>query len=294
LVIYANDIGGSGLASAAITINGQRLDAQQITVSPNSVSFVPLDPLSGTNTVRATIYDAAGNATSTTFTFSVDENAANGLITSLTHNATRDFQEGDRVTVYMRAQPGGRASFDVLGDNNRIVARNIAMTEEVTAGRYRGSYTIPPALGDSQLIIRGRFVDVNGDVATLDATAPVTLLGGGGGGGNVGNNTEAVTITSPLEEDRVTSPLTIRGTADPNATVEVSLRAEGVRYYVFEYREELGAQQIQASTRGTWTTQPITLPRPKNVSGLKYVITAVQIDNAGRRSQPVSVTVNAR
>jgi hypothetical protein len=288
IVLYANDIGGSGLASATITINGQRVDAQQITVSPNNVSFIPDQPLQGTNVVRATVYDAAGNATTTAFTFTTDENAANGLITSLTHNGTRALQGGDRVTVFMAAQPGGRASFDVLGDNNRIVARNIALTEEATPGRYRGTYTIQQNVTDANLTIRGRFTDLNGDVATLDATSSVQLLGGGQNAAN------SVTISTPLENDTVASPLTVRGTAVPGATVEVSVRAEGVRYYIFDYKEELGTQQVQANTVGNWTTQAFTLPRPRNVSGLKYVVTAVQIDAAGQRSEPVITTVTAR
>jgi hypothetical protein len=287
VVIYANDIGGSGLASATVTVNGQRLDAQQITVSPNNISFIPDLPLQGTNTVRASVYDAAGNATTTNFTFTVDENAANGLITSLTHNGTRALQGGDRITVSMAAQPGGRASFDVLGDNNRVVARNIALTEEATPGRYRGSYTIQPTVNDAQLTIRGRFTDINGDVATLDATSSVQLLGGA-------NAANEVTITTPLDNDTVASPLTVRGTAAPGATVEVSVRAEGVRYFIFDYKEELGTQQVQANTVGNWATQAINLPRARNVSGLKYIVTAVQIDAAGQRSEPVIATANAR
>jgi hypothetical protein len=72
------------------------------------------------------------------------------------------------------------------------------------------------------------------------------------------------------------------------------VRAEGVRYYILDYREELGTQQVQANTVGNWATQAITLTRPRNVSGLKYVVTAVQIDAAGQRSEPVTTTVSAR
>jgi hypothetical protein len=175
-----------------------------------------------------------------------------------------------------------------LGDNNRIVARNIALTEEATPGRYRGTYTIQQNVTDANLTIRGRFTDLNGDVATLDATSSVQLLGGGQNAAN------SVTISTPLENDTVASPLTVRGTAVPGATVEVSVRAEGVRYYIFDYKEELGTQQVQANTVGNWTTQAFTLPRPRNVSGLKYVVTAVQIDAAGQRSEPVITTVTAR
>lgn len=294
IVISANDIGGSGLTGAAITINNQRVPAEQVTVSPNSVSFIPPQPLTGQTTVRATVYDAAGNQASTTFTFFVDENADTGAINTLTHNATRALQAGERVVVEMTATPGGRAFFDVLGDNQRLVARNVPMTE-IARGRYRGSYTVQDAtleggVADARLFIRGRFTDVDGVTSTADATAPVELIGGAPD--IVANN--AVAITTPTANERVATPLTVRGTASPNATVEVSVRAEGVRYYIFEYKQELGTQQVQAGPNGTWATAPITLPRPKNVSGLKYVITVVQVDEANRRSEPVTLSVDAR
>lgn len=303
IVIRASDLGGSGLASAQITVNGQRLSAQDITISQNAVSFSPPESATGAIEVSATIYDAAGNAARSTFSFVVDGDADTGVITSITHNATRALGVGERVTVSMRATPGGRATFDVLGDNNRLVRRNVAMTE-IGNGLYRGSYTIQGSAApdntttnavpiDSQLTIRGRFVDTNGQVSTSDATAPVDLVRDSDIDNNGRADTE-LTITTPAETDRIASPLTVRGTSSPNATVEVSVRAEGTRYLVLEYSEELGAQQVQANANGTWTTQAINLPRPRNVTGLRYIITATEIDAANRRSEPVTLTVNAR
>ena len=291
IVIYANDIGGSGLASANVSINGQRLQPEEITVSPNSVSIVPVEPISGQTSVRATIFDAAGNSASTNFSFTADGNNptgnnGTGLIGSVTHNATRALYPGDRVSVIITAPAGGRAWFDVLGDGDRVISRNIPLTEDAAGGRYRGSFTIPDTVNDLELNIRGRYEDTGGGIDVVDATAPIQLAGG------ATNASTRINITTPRDEDTVGSPLTVRGNATPGATVEVSIRAEGVRYYIFEYKEELGTQQIQANNNGSWATQAIALPRPRNVSGLKYVITAVQIDNAGRRSEPVTVTVN--
>lgn len=295
IVISANDIGGSGLSRASVTLNNQRLSDEQITVSPNGISFIPPAPLDGPTTIRATVFDAAGNSAATILSFFVDENADTGAITTLTHNATRALQAGERLVVQMTATPGGRAFFDVLGNNQRLVARNVPMTE-IAAGRYRGSYTVQDATleggaEDARLFIRGRFTDVNGVTATTDATAPVDLLGGAP---DVLANNE-VSITAPAANDRIASPLTVRGTASPNATVEVSVRAEGTRYLVFEHKQELGTQQVQAGPNGVWMTAPITLPRvPRGVAGLRYVITVSQIDAANRRSEPITLAVEAR
>lgn len=303
IVIRASDLGGSGLASATVSVNGQRLSAQDITISRNAVSFTSPQTETGAVDVVATVFDAAGNGTRSAFSFVVDGNADTGDITSITHNATRALSVGERIVVSMRATPGGRATFDVLGDNNHLVRRNVAMTENAN-GLYRGSYTIQgatpqdntgaPALPvDSQLTIRGRFVNANGQVSTSDATAPIDLVRDD----DIDNNGRAdntLTITSPLETDRAASPLTIRGTASPDSTVEVSLRAEGTRYLVLEYSEEMGAQQVQVGANGTWTTPPINLLRPRNVSGLRYIITATEIDASNHRSEPVTLTVTAR
>ena len=52
--------------------------------------------------------------------------------------------------------------------------------------------------------------------------------------------------------------------------------------------------QVRVNRNGKWQTDAITLPRPRNVTGLRYEITATQTDNAGRTSDPVKVTVRAQ
>jgi hypothetical protein len=284
IVVYANDIGGSGLSRAKAYINGQEVPAEAITVSPTSVSIVPLEPLSGQVSVRVNVADAAQNSASTTFAFFADTAGGNNLITSVTHNATRALQPGDRVLVSITAPAGGRAAIDLLGGNNRIVAQNVPATE-IAEGRYRATYTIQANTPEAQLYVRARFTDAAGRVSTSDAVAPVVLTG---------DTTGPVTVSGPVEGDRVATPLVVRGRANPNATVEVSVTAQGVRYFIFEYKNELGTQQIQADARGEWATAPLNLPKPTNVSSLTYVITATQTDAGGRRSDPVTVNVLPR
>jgi hypothetical protein len=284
IVVYANDIGGSGLARATAVINGQPVSPEEISVSPTSVSIVPNRPLAGQVTVRVNVADAANNSASTTFSFFADTMGGTNFITSVTHNATRALQPGDVVQVSISAPAGGRASIDVVGSNNRVVAQNIPATE-IAAGRYRANYTIQANTTEPQLLLRARFVDATGRISAADAAAPVALTG---------DTTGPVTIVLPLESDRVASPLVIRGRANPNATVEIAVTAQGVRYFVFEYKTELATQQVQADLRGEWATPPINLPRPNNVSNITYSITAAQTDAAGRRSEPVTVTVAPR
>ena len=286
IVVYANDIGGSGLAKATATINGAPVSPEAITVSPTSISITPLQPLAGQTTVRVNVADAANNSATTTFSFFANTTGTGALITSVTHNATRALAANERVSVVIAASEGGRASLDILGAGGRVVAAGIPATE-ISPGRYRATYTIQPNAADVQLLLRARFTDVAGRVATSDATAPVVLAG---------DTTAAapVVVTVPLEGDRVASPLVIRGRATPNATVDVSVVATGVRLYVFEYRNDLGAQQVQANARGEWQTAPIILPSPNNVANLRYTISATQTDDAGRQSPPVTLSVLPR
>lgn len=318
IVINATDVGGSGLGGATVSFNGRSVATEDITVSSNSVSVIAPNNLSGQVSVVVSVSDRAGNQARRTFSYFVSGNGGNGSgnggnnsgngIISLTHNATRDMQPGDRVTVNLRAAAGGSASFDVLGSDNSVLLRNVRMTETAD-GRYRGTFSIPS--GDaSQLSIRGRFTDANGQVSTEETTAPIILNGNGNAGnGNAGsdngtnngdagndvnNNQAPLTISTPGDGATVGRTLTVRGAAEANATVEVSVVAQGTRYLIFEYSNDLGTQQVQANSRGAWTTNAINLPAPANVSNLKYMVTATQTDGSNRRSEPVTITVTPR
>lgn len=294
IVINATDVGGSGLSSAAVTLNGVAVLPEDITISTNSITIISPEPLNGQVTVNATISDRAGNQVRRNFSFFAADNGTSpgsNVIRSLTTNATRNTQSGDRITVDMRAPIGGTASFDVLGDNRTIVLRNVRMNE-VADGRYRGTFTVPST--ESTLYVRGRFVNANGSSSSLDASAPIYVVDGTGTDNNGNDNIGRVSITSPRETDRVGTAVTITGRADPYATVDVSVVAQGVRYYILEYSNDLGTQQVQADASGNWSTGSIELPRPNNVSNLRYAITAIQTDDANRRSDPVTVTVTPR
>jgi hypothetical protein len=180
----------------------------------------------------------------------------------------------------MTATPGGRATFDVLSEDNRVLSQSITMTQ-ISPGRYRGAYTIQGTRDAGQLRIVGHFVDNNNQLTTREATSMVRVLAGA---------PTLVTITSPTQGAAVDSPLVIRGRASARALVDVSVRVEGTQFVIFKYVDELGTQQIQADRNGNWVTQPIELPRPR-VSNLRYVVTVVQTDAANRQSEPVSVTV---
>ena len=283
ITITTDDLGGSDLAPSTITItnNGQTFETQA-TVAQNSLRAVSPRTLSGRVSVSAEVMDEAGNMTTTNFSFTV-QGGGNGEIDSVFHNANRVLQDGDVLTVDMIAEPDGRATFDLIDANNRTIVANNAMTE-VGVGRYRGTYTIRERDG-GQLRVVGRFRNVDGQTTTSEAGTTVEVVGG------TDAAQTAPTITSPTDGARVDAQTTVRGRGTPGNIVEVSIRAEGTQYYVFEYKEEIGTAQVRVRNNGTWETQPLNLPKPKNVTGLRYVISATQTDGADRTSEAETVTV---
>lgn len=293
IAINATDLGGSGLGSATVSFNGQAVAPEDITVSSNQISVIAPDNLSGQVSVNVSVLDRAGNAARRTFSYMVNDNgtgnggngSGNGII-SLTHNATRDTQPGDRVTVNMRAGVGGSAIFDVLGNGNAVLLRNVRMTE-ISDGRYRATFTVP-GNSDSALTIRGHFTDANGTLSTEETTVPIGVNAGDSSG-----NLQDLTIVTPRDGATVGDSVTIMGTASPNATIDVNIVAHGTRYYIFEYSNDLGTQQVQVKGNGNWSAI-FNLPTPSNVSNLSYVVTATQTDSSNRQSQPVTITLSPR
>ena len=284
ITITTDDLGGSDLAPSTITItnNGQTFETQA-TVAQNTLRAVSPRTLSGRVSVSAEVMDEAGNMTTTNFSFNV-RGGEGGEIDSVFHNANRVLQVGDVLTVDMIAEPDGRATFDLVDANNRAVSTGNAMTE-VNEGRYRGTYTIRERdAGDLRVI--GRFRNADGETTTSEAGTTVEVVGG------TNATLTAPTITSPIDGARMDAQTTtVRGRGTPGNIVEVSIRAEGTQYYVFEYKEEIGTAQVRVRNNGTWETQALNLPKPKNVTGLRYVITATQTDGADRTSEAETVTV---
>ncbi len=281
IAVFADDLGGSGLASAQLDLvqNGDAANPTRLTTTvapPTSVSAVAPAPLSGQITVKGRIFDAAGNALSVNFAFSV-AGAGAGQITSFAHGANRALGAGDDVPLALLAPPAGRASFDVLS-GARTIARDVPLVE-TDAGEYRANYRVP-ATATGQLRFVGKFTGAGGQSSQLEATTRVQIAG----------LPTKLTVQSPAEGDRVTSPLIVRGQASPGATVDVALRAEGTQFFILEYKQEIGVQQVRADTNGNWTTT-FDLPALRNISGLKFVVTATQTDAADQTSDPVSVSV---
>ena len=283
IVVLANDLNGSGLGGATMEIvNGNARIPVQATVSPEQVSAMAPQILSGLVNVRAVISDKAGNSAIANFSFTVTGAAAGG-IQSFSQGATRPLNTGENVPLLLTGNPAGQASFDVLDANNRVVASNLPLTEDRNKpGTYGANYRVPDdAKGDLRFV--GKFSPGDGTSTTANAAAPVKIL--------VPVN---LSVTAPRNGAAVNSPLVITGRGAPGSTVSVSIVATGTQLFILEYNEDLGTKQVRVNANGNWKTEAIELPPRKNISNLNYVITATQTDGANATGEPVTLTVKSR
>ncbi len=288
IAIFTDDLGGSGLGAATMQLvtgpgDGIVTNVPTTVAPPTSVNAVAPKPLSGQVDVRAVITDKAGNALHVDFGFFVVTGGANNLISSFAHGANRAMLPGEDVPLAMTALPAGKASYDVLTGRGEIVAKNLPLTETSTMGRYRGTYRIPTNPG-AQLRFLGHFTATDDSSAQVETTTRVTVVA----------SPTAVSIASPDDEERVTSPVVVRGQAAPGSLVNVSLRAEYTQFYIWSYKEELGTTQIKADLTGAWQTKPLDLPTRKNADDMHYTITAVALDATNKPGDPVLVTVRTK
>lgn len=286
IVIFADDLNGSGLSSATVTVTseGKTTPIPATLAPPTSINAVPPLPLSGRVQVKAIVTDKAGNSLPVNFAFTIAPNGGPNAIASFTQGATRALTPGEDVPLVLTAAAAGRASFDVLDAKGTATARDLPMTEDADApGTYRASYHLPDD-APAQLRFVGHFDAGDGVVSSQEATAPVPTVA-------VAPATD-LTITSPADQATgIGSSLVVSGHAAPGATVSVSITASGTRYFIVQYNQDLGTVQARADANGNWKTAPIPVPRPKNVQGLTLAISATQTDAANRTSDPVVVNV---
>ena len=284
IVVFADDLGGSGLGGATMeVVNGNlRLPVQATVAPPTSINSVVTQALSGLVNVRAVVSDKAGNSVVSNFSFTV-AGATPGGIQSFSQGAKRPLNTGENVPLILTANPAGQASFDVIDENNRIVASNLPLTEDRNKpGTYRSNFRVPDdARGDLRFV--GKFSPGDGTSTTAPAAAPVKIL--------VPAN---LTVAAPRNGATVSSPLVVSGKGAPGSTVNVSVVATGTQLFILEYNEDLGTRQVRVDPNGNWQTEAIQLPARKNVSNLSYVISATQTDGANATGEPVTLTVKGR
>jgi hypothetical protein len=271
ILIAFNDA-GSGIdpARSRLLVNGQNVTAR-VSITETALAYSPPDALIGRVLVRVILADRAGNVTQEEYVFATAV-PQTSLIRSVTVRPVTPLRPRDVLTVTMRGEPGGQASFTIEG-----VEENIPMTESATQrGVYVGSYTIRPrervAAQNARIIVRLS----KGEVTSQADAARLIIVA-----------TEGVAppvITSPAAGARVGAPIVIRGKATPGYRVEVQVDYEGA-LLVVSLKGTYGKVTTTAGAAGDWTVQINQMVR---ISNAELTITAVTIDPLGRRSEAVT------
>jgi hypothetical protein len=256
--IYAefSDAGGTGLdiESVRMRVNGAdvTLDAR---VTPGFVIYTPEALPEGPVSVSVEAKDRAGNRMQKVWKFTVASPLT--LIESITHDAQKSLGAGDVVTVEVRGQPGGRATFSISG-----VASSLPMTEP-TPGSYLGRYTV--RRGDQQLRaeVAVTLVMPDGERQTLAASAPLRIAT---------RELRAPTVTSPGPDDPITSPVVVTGRGEPGAKVVVEVTYAARAFGVLPINGTAATQEVTVAADGTFKTEPMSLRLPRGATKVEYAI----------------------
>lgn len=133
---------------------------------------------------------------------------------NVVHNARRGLNAGDTLVVTATGDPGGQASFDILGVTTAVPMR------EVSSGRYEGEFVVKRGMQVDNGTLVARLTR-NGQESVLESRRAVDINGAtvaDNGGGFNGNSAEAFQVT-PAEGSIVnTSRPTVHVNLDSRLT----------------------------------------------------------------------------
>jgi hypothetical protein len=275
-----SDGDGSGItpSSVKMTVRGKDV-TPELRVTQRFVIYAPKSNLAVGNTpVVLTVTDAAGNATQTSWVFTVQQPTS--ALTSVSHNGDKALRAGDELTVTAKGEPKGKAYFSI-GEN----VKNLAM-QETSPGVYVGKYTVKR--GD-QLLKAPVSVDLEpagGQRVRSLASVPVNL---------VTVAPKEPVITSPTSQPfQLDETLVVQGTAAAGSTIIVEVKYTGKALGLLPVQGTLGSQEVEVAKNGKWVTKPFEARLPLGTRSPELTITAVAVDPAGTRSEATTLTVKAR
>lgn len=139
-------------------------------------------------------------------------------LSNVVHNARRGLNAGDTLVVTATGDPGGQASFDIMGVTTDVPMR------EVSSGRYEGEFVVKRGMQvDNGTLVA--HLSRNGKESVLESRRAVDINGGNvadnnssNGGGFNGNSSDAFQVT-PAEGSIVnTSRPTVHVNLDSRLT----------------------------------------------------------------------------
>lgn len=133
-------------------------------------------------------------------------------IDTVTHNATRPLKAGDSFDVVLTGDPGGQASFEILG------ALRSQPMQEVRSGRYEARFVIPNGLQVDRGVLMGR-IERAGQESTSEARRTITIESG-----QASNNGSSGFTMEPSPNSQVGSSRPLVRVVFPQAVQQNSIR----------------------------------------------------------------------
>ncbi len=218
----------------------------------------------------------------------------------ISFNSAGPLKAGDVLVINFKAQPGGQAQFTIPG-----IIGDVSMAE-IDAGTYRGEYKV--RIGDSMIRqrIKVTFSTPAGATYVRLSQMPVTIQTGAA---------YRPQILYPRQGQEISSPIIVKGQADPGAIVRVTIEYSANIQHVLPIDGTASVEEVQADSNGHWQTPPMpavvpfdedrsTLPDYFGVfSGLfmypentpvTYTVTAVMVGANGEDQASYSVDVTKK
>jgi hypothetical protein len=281
-----SDGNGVGIDPQSVTfaIGGDDLTSQAFITEDALTYYAPEMP-DGIYKAHVKGADLAGNAFNELhWQFAIDTKTAPSAITAVSHApAGVELNNGDTLTVTLFATPRGRsASFDIVGlkDNLTMIRQGGPDSRE-----WRGQYTARAGEMVADGVVRGRFVDQNGNTHQLDDPLAVSV--------NARVRAQ-LAITDPANGAAVGATFDLGGAAGPRRTVTYEATYEG-RSRVFGARVTGKVQdgQVKADANGQWRVSINTTAARGNVLLQRidqFIIKCAMLDRNGNPVQQTQIT----
>ncbi len=162
-------------------------------------------------------------------------------IERVVHNGTSTLGAGDALEVVVYGDPGGKATFEIMGHTQEIAL------PEVSSGRYQTRYVIPKGLEVKRGVLLAHLTK-NGRETALESDRQLTVRGSGSGTtGDNGSNTGAWQ-THPSANGTV-------NTLRPQLAVTFPEAIQGGTYRLYVDSIDFTQQSRFSGNQLTWTPQ---------------------------------------
>jgi hypothetical protein len=275
--VFADQGSGVDPGSVRLLVDGRDVTANA-EVTRDFISYRPASDLpAGRQTVQIIQRDKAGNRQRTTWQFTVQPGASEG-IRLLRHNANRALEPGDVLHVEMNGTPSGKAFFSVG------TIKDVRM-QETAPGHYAADYTIRKGDDTRNGRLATRLVTPGGETYTAQSTENIVVSTG---------KPATPIITEPGPNYAGSGPLVIRGKATPNTQVHVKVDYQNRLLGVLAVQGTAADLTVDVDKNGQWQTPPINLGGLLGGRGMEYTISATAVNAADQTSDPTQVKFRLR